>query len=324
MSSENYVRYFIFIVGGFILFLWGLAWIAPESAYMDREYAEWQSKKEYVRQESDKKEILFLGDSRMLAAVDPTLMAKPGFNLALSGSNPVEMYFTLKNYMENHPKPLAVFVGFAPEHLAKLDAYKRRNFHFHYFTYDEAMESQQQIFQSDGYSKEQQNKELIDDWHYLLRLPTRYGRVILKSKLRRGKEYRKNYQEIMGKFGHSQVISAKENNEQNWEAQQKHFRILNSNDFYLKKILRLCEEQLIPAYILQFPVNPRSEHDIEASGYSDAYEEYMRSIMREFRVSVELKAPVYPADCFRDPSHLNVYGTEIYTKDLINRYDILK
>lgn len=322
MSSKKYVKIFVYTVISCISLLWGLAWIVPESSYMDREYAGWQSKKEYVREIGEREEILFLGDSRMLAAVNPTILSKPGFNLAINGANPVEMYFTLKNYIENHPKPKAVFVGFAPEHMASLDAYKRRNFHFHYFTYEEAMESQRQIFESDHYSKEQQNKELIDDWHYFLRLPTRYGNVIIKSKFKRGAEYKKRYHETMANLGHSVIARGNQNNEPNWEARQKNLQILGSNDFYLRKIIALCQEYNVPVNILQLPVNPGSGQAIKESGYREAYADYMRKIADEFQVAVELYAPLYPEDCFGDPSHLNVRGTEVYTKELEQKYSV--
>lgn len=322
MSSRQYVKYFMYAVIGCISLLWGLAWIVPESVYMDREYADWQSKKEYVRLAGGKEEILFLGDSRMLAAVDPTILPKPGFNLAINGANPVEMYFTLKNYIENHPKPKAVFVGFAPEHMASLDAYKRRNFHFHYFTYEEAMESQRQIFESDHYSKEQQNKELIDDWHYFLRLPTRYGNVIIKSKFKRGAEYKKRYHETIANLGHSVVVTGKQNNEANWEARQKQLQILGSNDFYFRKIIELCKENEISIYILQLPVNPKSEQLIKESGFREAYADYMCGIADEFHVEIEPYPSVYPENCFGDSSHLNAHGTEVYTKELEQRYSV--
>lgn len=323
MSSKKYVKIFVYTVIGCISLLWVLAWIAPESSYMDREYAAWQSKKEYVREKGEREEVLFLGDSRMLAAVNPTILPKPGFNLAMSGANPVEMYFTLKNYIVNHPKPKAVFVGFAPEHMTALDAYKRRNFHFHYFTYEEAMESQKQIFESDHYSIEQQSKELIDDWHYFLRLPTRYGNVIIKSKFRRGEEYKKRYYETMANLGHSVIARGNQNNETNWEARQKNLQILGSNDFYLRKIIELCKGTEIPIYILQLPVNPKCEQCIMESGYREAYADYMRKLADEFHVAVDFYAPVYPADCFGDSSHLNIHGTEVYTKALEKKYSVL-
>lgn len=322
MSSKKYVLGFVGIVFGFVFILWGLAWIVPEAAYMDREYAGWQSKKEYVRTAYEREEILFLGDSRMVAAVNPTLLTKPAFNIALNGANPVEMYFTLKNYMDNHPKPLAVFVGFAPEHMTKLDAYKRRNYHFHYFTYDEAMESQKQIFECDQYTREQQNKELVDGLHYFLRLPTRYGNVIIKSRLRRSGEYHKRYKKIMENLGYDEIASDARSNDENWEARQKKLQILNSNDFYLRKIINLCKGNSVPVFILQLPVNPHNYQRIKESGYGEAYAAYMQNLSRELKVSAEYYSPLYPEDCFGDSSHLNSHGTEVYTKELEQRYSI--
>ncbi len=323
MTPKKFVIFFIGSVFGIILLLWGLAWMVPEYTYMDRGYAVWQTKKEHAYHKSDDEEVVFLGDSRMLAAIDPTLLPRDGYNFALTAAGPIEMYFVLRNYLDNYPKPPAVFVSFAPEHLLNIDAYRQKNFQYHFFSFDEAIESQRQIFKSDGYTDKQQNKELVDDWHYFLRLPTRYGNAIIRSRLNRGKEYRKLRNEIMDKHGYIEIASGKRNNEFNWEARQTHFENRESCVFYLKGIIRLCKEKNISVHILQIPINPASEQAIRESGYREEYAEYMRGIMREFEIPTELYAPVYPEDCFGDPSHLNAHGAEVYTNELKQRYDIL-
>lgn len=134
MSADRYAKFFI---AGFLLialmaaFRWVLLW-RVQWTYMDSDFPYWEQQNDYIRAKSDRQEIIFLGDSRTKAAVNPNGFCENAYNLALGGSTAVEMYYSLKRYLKYHPKPEMVIAAFAEYHYSSDEFFKTRNLYLHY------------------------------------------------------------------------------------------------------------------------------------------------------------------------------------------------
>lgn len=301
------------------LLVYAVVWFFPEY-YMDEEYPVWMQQKDYINKINDKKEVLCLGDSRMKADLMPKLVDESVYNMALGGSSPIEMYYTLLNYMKYHPIPKAVIIGFAPLHYSSLDMRYKRNFYFHYFNYNEMLESQEQIFRSNNVPTKIQYKELVELHNYALRSPYKYYKTLILSKMQRINSYKSMYDSCAKSRGHMYFGQEEKNNIMNQEAHLSNFTVLQSNDFYMRKLLLLCIYNDIPVYIEQLPMNLASYEAINKSGYYIQYQKYMDELAKISGVIVNKEIPCYSDDMFGDNSHLNRKGAKIYSTYFKKKY----
>ena len=114
--------------------------------YMDEEYPSWKYTKDIENGREKLSEqgtldaiTLILGDSRAMADFIPEEMDKGVYNLAVGGATGVEMYYTLKHYIENESVPENVIIMFAPFHYTYMDNFWTRTVYFHHLAPGEAI-----------------------------------------------------------------------------------------------------------------------------------------------------------------------------------------
>ena len=92
-----------------------LSYLSADSvgAYWNREFTKTKQDKYY--------DVVILGDSMAATSFMPELLSDSTANLALSGSSPIEGYYTLKDYLANNDAPTDVFVSYMDYHLAHND-----------------------------------------------------------------------------------------------------------------------------------------------------------------------------------------------------------
>ncbi|NPA45238.1 MAG: hypothetical protein GXO49_06880, partial [Chlorobi bacterium] len=75
--------------------------------------------KEYKIPKSD---YIFLGESRVNAGLDFTKISS-SYSFASGGATSIEMYYILKKYIENYPKPKKIFISISPRFLSEIFAF---------------------------------------------------------------------------------------------------------------------------------------------------------------------------------------------------------
>ena len=232
-------------------------WFIPEKNYFDGEYPSWQQQKDYTHTQGDLAQIIFLGDSAFKAAVIPELISDDAYNLSLGGAGPIEMYYSLKNYLQNHPKPKKVFISFGPMHFIYLQRYRDRALYFHFLSPDETIKSQSKIFELDKFSFSDKLSMWTEDFRFITKFPTEYFQTIKRSQLERGEINEKIYQRVASERGHMYFGLDSHWTEHFVPHEQLlvDFKLLNSLDFYMRRLLNLCLENDIPVQFVQTPVN---------------------------------------------------------------------
>ena len=174
----NAKRFSLGIIGFFTtlaLAVWLLIWLMPEERYMDGDYSHWIQQRDHVLEDSSQPEILLLGDSTLMIDVKANLFHKDAYNLAIGGATPIEMYYTLVDYLNHHPKPKMVIVAFAPRHYFHLDCYISRDVYFHYM-------SPERIWAANNVLREQDHTDYrLESLEYMLHSPRIYMKRVLKA-----------------------------------------------------------------------------------------------------------------------------------------------
>ena len=89
--------------------------------YMDDEYAMYHAQRDYLLENQDHNDVIILGDSRTKAGLMPELLSDSTYNLALGGASPIEGYYSLREYLDNHPAPGTLILCYAPMHYMDVD-----------------------------------------------------------------------------------------------------------------------------------------------------------------------------------------------------------
>lgn len=290
--------------------------------YMDNEFASWQQQKDYIRAQGAERQIIFLGDSVFKAAVLPELISEKAQVLALGGATPIEMYYTLNEYLSHHPVPEKVFISFSPLHYADMESYRSRNLYFHYFPWREVVASQMTIFRYDKQPWFKYVPDLADDTEYLLRLPTKYFRTIYDSRLQRSNANHKEYEAVSAARGHKYFGLSSDwyLDYKPYQGWLKPFVPLNSLDFYIKEIIDVCKNNNIEVHVVQEPIHTLDYELISSRGYLEAFQTYMHTLATESGIDVECELPVYGVEYFGDNLHVNEAGAKRYSIELRDKY----
>ena len=324
MSDKNYVVRFILLTILGMALLTFLIWLIPEKNYFDGEYPFWKQQKDYTHTIGNTSQILFIGDSALKAAVIPELINDSAYNLSLGGAGPIEMYYSLKNYLGNHPKPQRVFISFAPMHFTYLDRYRDRTLYFHFLSPQEQIESQLNILNLNNMLLSDKLSMSLENIQYLIRFPTKYFQTIKNSKLKRGRINEENYQQVASERGHM-LFGRNPEWFHHYEIHKQlkvDFKLLQVEDYYLRKLLQLCIDNSISVNMLQTPINKITYSEASKYDYFPPYQEYLRQLSQELNIEIESDLILYDVSLFGDELHLNEKGAEIYSNNLKKQYNL--
>ena len=317
MSDKKYVMIIIGTVLSIVTVLYLLILFLPEERYMDKEYPLWMQQKDYISTKGTEQEVILLGDSRMNLSILTTKLGENTYNLSLGGATPIEMYYTLKTYLEHHPVPKAVIIAFGPQQFTIVGSYISRGMYFHYFD-DATIEYINRIlYEMDG--KDFSFERNI----YKFRSPNVYMAPIFKSLLKpRTLTNRETYKNA--RTGRGWIYRDNDYDEEKSvylpETKTKRFVPLKSQTYFMEQILQLCQKNNIPVYIDHMPMGNPGYQMITENGYLSSYKAYLKTFSDKYGVPINYDIPVYEARFFRDYSHLNLKGAEIFTQEFKKRY----
>lgn len=316
MNGKKFSLGLTFLVALAVLVASISVWVLPEEFYMDDEYPYWKQQKDYTLTDGTQSEVLLLGDSRMKMDVRPELLRDDVYNLALGGGTPVEMYYTLTDYLDHHPTPKMVIVAFGPIHYTQMECYMSRNAYFHYFSKERFQKANQKILELD------QKDYSFETCTYVYRLPSIYlKRLVNALKSPQTERNQTRYAEAAKSRGRMPMDYAKTlKNVTPPEAKNEHFLPLASQTYYMEKLIETCLDHHIPLHIEQTPMGSYGLPKLRDSGYLTEYEAYMQSFADKYPIDVNPIIPGYSDDEFGDNSHLNEKGQLRFTEELRKKY----
>ena len=281
--------------------------------YMGYEYPMWDHVKSVTSSTEPTYTTLIIGDSRSKAGIIPSRLnqaLQPAINLSLGGATPVEGYYSLKKYLENHNAPANIVFSFAPFHLLEQDTYWLRTVKFDYLDFDEYREIEQThtnlgVESNSGH----------DSYFFYAINPLNYTTELFnginsnRSKINEAVSMNMARDHGHFYFGRGQFSNGL-NNETRFEA----FKADSLIDYYFTKMLALAQANKINIYWYTMPFNKSSCNRTRASFIKD-YETYINKTITLHGGRVLNKTPCWPNTYFGDPSHLHA-GSEIASRML--------
>lgn len=287
--------------------------------YMDDEYAMYRQQREYCNTPVEKgeadNEIIILGDSRAKAGFVPEMLSDRAYNLALGGATPIEGYYSLKEYLENHEAPETVILAYAPMHYMDVDTLWTRTVYFHNIDREDFFEI---LETAKHYEKTE--KILIDNYQleygmYACYLPNKYATALKNSGfVFRHKKTVEKYEDMKKNKGHTFYGTAEYSSGVNGEAHEADFVPSDIIDAYLRKMIELCQRNGSHVILEQLPMNETS-YGILQPAFKEHYKEYLLGLAEDYpRMQVEIKPYCYNNEYFGDADHLNAKGCEVFSR----------
>lgn len=291
--------------------------------YMDDEYAMYVQQREYCNENNDENKIIILGDSRAKAGFVPELISDETYNLALGGATPIEGYYSLKEYLQNHEKPETLILAYAPMHYMDVDTLWTRTVYFHNISQEDFFEI---LENAKNYEKTE--KILIEDYWleylmYKFYMPNKYATALKNAGFifRHDKTVQK-YEAMKESRGHSLYGTDASSSGVNGEAHMMDFAASDIIDAYVRKILNLCKEEGINVILEQLPMNETSYRILQPA-FKEHYKEYMGRLAQDYpECSVIVKPYCYSNDYFGDADHLNAEGCRVFTQYIKETYKL--
>lgn len=295
--------------------------------YMDGEYAMYRQQKDYIAKETDYNRVVIFGDSRSKAGFMPDILGNDVYNLSLGGITPVETYYMLQEYVENHGAPEYLILAYAPLHLCRADENNdgcvlwNRCIYFHTF-------NQADFFELARERRQYDNSYMIDRDHiyleyamYQLYFPNKYGTALKNAIF--GSRYHANmdkYAQMEAQRGYSLFGVGGVNGGINGEAKMDDFTYSDLTDAYLNKIFAYCREQNIKVVLEQLPMTETSAHVLTDDFYKH-YQEYLNQIAQNNPdVLVNPYIESYSDTLFGDADHLSTEGAAMFSNIIRERY----
>lgn len=284
--------------------------------FLAPEYAMWSAQRSAAR-DAPPVDVLILGDSRTMGGLDPTRM--PGAevrSLALGGTTSIEAFFLLETWLDRHPAPALLVLGFAPYHLALHDTFWERTVKFAFLS-----EAQYAALLRDALAlgdpvlgpPAELERELADRSRFAryaggLRNPVDFASEILSSGFLRGTSNRAVRAEVELDRGHFVFGRGERADRLAEEAGFETFESSPLLDRYLERLLRLAASRGVPVRWFTLPVNQPSFAAIRPA-YRAGFEAWLArwpAVHPDFAVM----QPLWwlPNDHFGDRSHLNPRG----------------
>lgn len=312
-------------------------WLCP-FGYMDNEYPSWKYSKDVVSGKINPYNTdgptaylgdiqrgtrVIIGDSRAMADLVPSYFSDDTVNLAIGGGTSIEMYYTLKEYIENVGIPEEAIIMFAPFHYSIIDNFNERTVYFNYLSIKELYDlyASAEGAVSETLIKENYGEDIINA---KLRTPFKFLPALINSKgFNRYSSNKAIYSELVESKGHDQFGEADGCSDLNYETTYEKMHTTGDAvllDMYFGKLLSLCRENKIKVIVSVPPMNYSSYSNLKESYILDfsEYLHYYSCLYPEFTFEENI---TYMDDIyFGDASHLNKAGAEKFTQQYCERY----
>lgn len=290
--------------------------------YMDEEYPAWRFSKEAATGKTYRGvnfDTVILGDSGAKSALIPELIGDSCINLAVGGATPIEMYYRLSEYIENHDAPKCAVIMFAPFHYWHIDNYKTRTVYFKAIPAGKLCELYGNA-RSCGADSVYHEGYVTQELSARCGLPSVYLPAINASRFTgRYKDNAQALSDTEKARGYGTFGELEECYDESYETSYEDMVIDGDAKLialYLQKLLRLCNDNSIHVVLLQPAVNTATFDKLNEHYYG-SYRNYIKqaaTVCDDIDYETELR--VYDGRYFSDTSHLNAAGAEKFTKEI--------
>lgn len=289
------------------LLIWFYLWKRPLS-YVDEESASYICLADFVETESDRYyDVIVLGDSVTNSAFVPEVLSEGTVNLSIGGESPIEQYYTLKKYLNNHDAPKVCYIGFDDYHLYAMQEDVLEKF----VTYTDLFSETdiREIYSKAGEADDVE--ALTDDYKKkLFEDRIRSFKTCLPALLNAGinGRYEVNKETCEDMAIHRGTYTARTVRELSVPKQNEinTFQVGPTFEYYYKRIIELCRDQGIQVRILKYPAAGENYSE----KYRKEFQEYYDSLKKEYPgITVDWLEGDFDSTDFVDRHHFNNHGS---------------
>lgn len=347
------MKKFIFKALTFLLVIW-IPWTLfinyGRFYYAPIDFQTWNYKHELIKRNSNEfnPSHIILGDSLVVAAINPTLIERDFYNLAMSGSTPVDAWFYLNKYLKSGKSPKRVFLSFGITHWQGSDVFREQSLGFGLMTTKEI----QEFFNSSKniplfYSPEK-TFEVFKDWfpfnYFWKHIITKYQKTLAKIEallikigitpfqynhvkasigemfqLQNIKKNEETYLTMEKTRGHHLFETNETIKFENPIAKYSGWNIHPLNDYYLRKILNRLHQAKIKTVIDFIPGNINSFIKLSPEFFNEMNNYFLR--LKENFPEIQVSTlESLPEELFSDMDHVNREGSIKYSQQFKKKY----
>lgn len=307
----------IILAGAPLIGLW-LFCIFGKMYYMDGEAPYYLWIKEQINTPHDNVEVLFMGDSSMNSAVDPTLIpGEKSLSIANGGGCPYDGYYLLKEYLEHNPAPKVLYYGYEYEHVAGGGSLWDRVYYTQLISYKDAIELIDEL-NNHGLSWVFQDHNAKKDIRaYYANYPGEYLPAMINARfVGRYKSNQVSWDTIEAHQGHYIALTDEINPD--YEVYTVYgFTVADACDYYIHKTMELCQEYGIQVRMIGLPSCPNTTFDKE---FQEAEYSYMSGVADSYDNVTYLPIISMEHKYFLDGHHMNNSGCAFFTDFLTKTY----
>lgn len=302
-----------------VLILWWVSYNKPMNV-LEYDYALWMQQKDYIENNSDFNRVVILGDSSAQFNIDLDQGWNDTYILAVGAMRMPALYYSLENYLVNHPAPECVVLSVTYDRFyGSYDEFLSKGISFHYLSREEA----QEILNTAGQvgSSLLENVSNYEIFRYYYRTPDLFTLEALRNLL--GGSAGKNeiiYEQTMKRKG-SYSYSAPEYSITQITKSVEDRKIFMDPLMvsYLDRMIKICDQNGIKLIMVQAPMNRASYEKLDRS-WLDQYDAMLEPYKGRL-VEID-EIPVYPNEYFYSSNHMNQNGLNQYSKDLRKKIEV--
>lgn len=297
--------------------------------FFDAEYGWYKQHQDYAEGQDEPCRVMIVGDSAAKVACQPELLSDDTYNFSLQGATPIEEYYSLREYLENHDAPQYLICMNGPWYFVSDQYFWSRQAYFHLLDDVEMRDLEEHLRQTGDLSpfgvaslREFQKEAAL----YRFYAPQKYGVVFLKGLAldltghSRREGYQENYDHAVANKGQSQYYAKGANDEPAMTIDKDTFSPSELIDLYFRALIGLCRENGIQ-FIFQSPPQNMSTKDSINSGWIDGFIAYMDGVRADHpEISVDAAWEWYESGYFDDAFHLDQDGAERFCAQLREKY----
>lgn len=283
----------------------------------DEEYAFYKQTMNYVNDSNKYNHTLIFGDSVAKAGVIPELISNETYNLAMAGATPIEQYYLMNDYLENHEKPKTIVMMYFIGAYDTID-----DFFWNRTVYFDCLETDQfrEIMANGAFEKN--DEAYFRFLEYKFCSPRKYYSALKNATLENRYNINKiSYENSVKSKGQHYFGTASSYNSDNVTITLKeHFEVLEVIEKYLYKCIEQCRENDIQVIIEQHPMNTSTYANMKEN-FRNEYQKYMRELQAKYpEIIVNCEYNVRDNTWFGDFAHLNQNGATIFSTELVQKY----
>ena len=301
-----------------VLIIWWISFFKPMHV-LEYDYALWMQQKDYIENNSDYNRIVILGDSSAQFNIDLDWGWDDTRILAVGAMRMPALYYSLENYLENHPAPEAVILSVTYDRFyGDYDEFLSKGICFHYLNRNESKEILDTSKQVGSSLLE--NVSNYEMFRYYYRTPDLFTlealRTLSGGAVGRNEEIYKETTKRKGSYSYSAPDFSMTQVTKSAEDGKIYMDPLMIS--YLDRMIEICDKNSIKLIMVQAPMNKASYEKLDQE-WIDQFNEMMEPF--EGRLIEENEFPVYPNEYFYSSNHMNKKGIEHYTEDLLQKIE---